>query len=189
MVDCIVEGERLYLRSAAPSDARTICTWKKDPLLRKMALDEDTVSTAPIEKESITRAQDSNNELYIVIQLKNPDRPIGYIRINWMDAKKRSAWLRFGLGAERGKGYAREALSLLLPYLFSLGCHRVEAEVYDFNTPSLKLLQGLGFRREGTKRDAHHDSEGYHDVVVLGLVMYSEPFEGSQASPRSPFSR
>ena len=135
-----------------------------------MALDEDTVTTVGKEREGIVRAKESENELYLVILLKKTNRSIGYIRINWMDAKKRFAWLRFALGAERGRGYARQALSLLLGHLFSIGCHRVEAEVYDFNTRSLGLLEGLGFTREGVKRDAHYDSDGYHDVVVLGLL-------------------
>jgi ribosomal-protein-alanine N-acetyltransferase len=87
-----------------------------------------------------------------------------------MDYHKRFAWLRFGLGEERGKGYAHEALSLLAHKLFSSNCHRIEAEVYDFNARSLALLERLGFKREGVKREAHHDSDGYHDVIVLGLL-------------------
>ncbi len=170
MDDNPIQGERVTLRVAVPSDSEFISGWKNDPLIRKMALDEDTVSTIKEELDNITRARKSDSELYLIIILKSANLAIGYIRINWMDAKKRSAWLRFALGAERGKGYAREALSLLLAYLFSLGCHRVEAEVYDFNTRSLALLESLGFVREGLKRDAHYDSNGYHDVVVLGLV-------------------
>ena len=35
---------------------------------------------------------------------------------------------------------------------------------------SIRLLERLGFQREGTKRKAHRDEDGLHDVVALGLL-------------------
>jgi len=71
---------------------------------------------------------------------------------------------------ERGKGYAKDALGALIRHLFSVGTHRIEAEVYEFNQQSLGLLKSLGFREEGTKRSAHFDGKRYWNVKVLGLL-------------------
>ncbi len=87
-----------------------------------------------------------------------------------MDNARECAWLRFALGEKRGQGYAKDALRSFLDFLFTEGTHRVEAEVYEFNTVSLGLLESLGFKKEGLKRKAHFDDARYVDVWVLGLL-------------------
>ena len=62
-----------------------------------------------------------------------------------------SAYLGYGLGAgETGKGYAREAVKLVLRFAFlELKLHRVEANIQPENLPSIRLVQKLGFSKEG----------------------------------------
>jgi RimJ/RimL family protein N-acetyltransferase len=50
----------------------------------------------------------------------------------------------------QGKGYASEAVRLLLHYAFdTLGKHRMVAITDAKNAPSIALLERLGMRREG----------------------------------------
>jgi ribosomal-protein-alanine N-acetyltransferase len=52
-----------------------------------------------------------------------------------------------------GKGLMREALELVVRLAFrELGLHRLEANVQPANRRSIALLEGLGFKREGTAR-------------------------------------
>ena len=52
------------------------------------------------------------------------------------------------------KGYASEALEKLLDIAFSeLNLHRICARVQEENLPSIRLLVGLGFEKEGICRD------------------------------------
>lgn len=52
------------------------------------------------------------------------------------------------------KGYATEAVEKLIDIAFSeLNLHRLCAHVQETNIPSLKLLIGLGFEKEGICRD------------------------------------
>jgi len=46
-------------------------------------------------------------EVYFIIALKDADQPVGYVRINRMHP---TASLRFAMGAERGKGFCKNAL-------------------------------------------------------------------------------
>jgi ribosomal-protein-alanine N-acetyltransferase len=49
-----------------------------------------------------------------------------------------------------GKGYLSEGLALALEYAFTgLRLHRLEANIQPGNQPSLRLVQRLGFRKEG----------------------------------------
>jgi len=163
-------GEKVRLRKVNLSDARTITRWKNDRFIKHMALNPHHKTTIAGERREIRNALKSKSQLYLIIALRKTDNPIGYIRINWLDKTKSNAWLRFALGKSRGKGFAADALYTLLRYLFSKNLHRVDAEVYKFNTRCIKLLHHLGFKTEGVRRKAHFDGTKYHDIVVLGLL-------------------
>ncbi len=170
MSEVFCTGTKVYLRAVEPGDACLIAEWKRDPLIRRMALGPDVQISGKKEKEDIKRAGRDNDQLYLVLVVERTKQPIGYVRINWMDASHHCAWLRFALGEHRGKGYAKDGLKHLLRDLFSSGVHRVEAEVYEFNQTGVHLLEALGFKKEGVKRQAHFDGDRYHDIVVMGLL-------------------
>jgi RimJ/RimL family protein N-acetyltransferase len=170
MESWVCEGKHVRLRVVDPQDAERVAAWKRDPLVREMALGRSTVATEEEERADIRSALDSESQLYCLIVVRQTSRPAGYVRINWMDGEHLSAWLRFALGEERGRGYAKEALAVFLDHLFAGGAHRVEAEVYETNRVSRGLLEGLGFSLEGTKREAHLAESGWVDVLVLGLL-------------------
>lgn len=124
-----------------------------------MVLGSEVQITLENQKKDVKEAIRSDKELYLIIVIKKTDQAIGYVRINWLDETKCFAWLRFALGEARGKGYAKDALRAFLTHLFAGGMHRMEEEVYEFNSPpSLGLLESLGFKREGRKREAHLDA-------------------------------
>lgn len=55
-----------------------------------------------------------------------------------------------------GNGYALEAASAIVGYAFSqLGLHRVEASVDPRNAASVRLLERLGMRHEGTSIESY----------------------------------
>ena len=170
MTAIFCEGDKVYLRTVQMEDVPLIVKWKGDPLVWRMAVGREAEVTLANQEDDVRGAIDSEKELYFIIAVKETDQAIGYVRINWMDETKRFAWLRFALAEQRGRGYAKDALKALLAHLFVGGVHRIEAEVYEFNERSLGLLESLGFKREGRKREAHFDSERYVDVVVLGLL-------------------
>ncbi len=62
-----------------------------------------------------------------------------------------SAYLGYyGLGDTEGRGYMTEGLALVVLHAFSaLKLHRVEANIQPSNTRSIRLVERLGFRREG----------------------------------------
>ncbi len=170
MSNIIFKNNRIYIREVKISESKIITKWKKDPLVKKMALSPDMKISLRNQRDDIKRALKSKSDLYSIIVIKKTDKPIGYIRINWFGYAHRLAWLRFALGEERDKGYAKEALICFLNFLFKKGAHRVDAEVYEFNKVSYYLLKSLGFKKEGVRRKAYFDGRNFVDVLMFGLL-------------------
>ncbi|KAF2406857.1 Acetyltransferase (GNAT) domain-containing protein [Pseudomonas antarctica] len=71
----------------------------------------------------------------------------------------------------RGQGLMSEALRAMLAWGFAhMHLHRVEAMVHPHNAASQALLERLGFKAEGTLREAGFWNGQRHDLVVLGLL-------------------
>lgn len=168
-VTIFCESTNLYLREAQLSDSRLIAKWKNDKFIRAMSVGLDTEINEQNQESDIRKSLEAEQP-YLIITKKDVNKPIGYIRLNWMDNTTYFGWLRFGLGEERGKGYAKEALQSFLQRTFVNGTKRIDAEVYEFNEISLKLLKSLGFTHEGTRRKAYYSNEQFFDVFTLGLL-------------------
>jgi ribosomal protein S18 acetylase RimI-like enzyme len=50
------------------------------------------------------------------------------------------------------------------------GLHRLEAEVYAYNTPGLRLFERAGFTRDGVRRQAWERHGAWQDGVIYGLL-------------------
>ena len=78
----------------------------------------------------------------------------------------------FLVGPEaRGRGIAARSMRLLLPYAFeTLGMARVQALAHPENRASVKVLERLGFHREGLLRDYRPGERGREDRVLLSVL-------------------
>lgn len=165
----IYETKHLSIRTVQMTDVHDIITWKNDDYLRLMSIGEHTLITLENQQQDIEHCLNENIPYYIIV-LKETGLAIGYMRLNYLDSNEQVAWLRFGLGTNRGHGYAFEALNGLIHNLFQHNVHRIEAEVYDFNKPSSNVLTKLGFTHEGTRRQAHLSQDKWCDVQAFGLL-------------------
>lgn len=105
------------------------------------------------------------------------DSLIGEIVINEIDPITRSGNLRLqSLPNYRGRGYGREAISLMLQLAFTqapegLGLHRLSLDVLSINPRARMLYESLGFVQEGVLRDAASDGEGgLCDAIVMSIL-------------------
>jgi RimJ/RimL family protein N-acetyltransferase len=97
---------------------------------------------------------------------------VGTCTLATLHRTHRRAELGFALGRSFwGRGYMRAALPVLLRFAFErLGLHRVAADVDPRNVPSIRLLEWLGFRREGYLREHYRVGGEIQDAVVYGLL-------------------
>ena len=147
-----LQGKRVYLAALE----REHC--------RKLFEDEEYDFAHVAEPLYIGASLESSDEWYSDIQKRNGDENIrlgifladgtviGDVALQGMDWRNRNCSLGLGIAKleNRGKGYGKEAVSLLLDYAFgNLGLERVSASTLAANIGAQKSLEGLGFVLEG----------------------------------------
>ena len=70
----------------------------------------------------------------------------------------------------QGEGIARECSQALIAFLFEEGARKLTAEVDTRNTPSINLLESLGFTREAHLREHDETHIGLCDVYWYGRL-------------------
>ena len=70
----------------------------------------------------------------------------------------------------QGEGVAREYTAALVDHLLDTGTRKLIAEVDVENTPSIRLLERLGFTREALFREHETTHKGLCDVAIYGLL-------------------
>ena len=103
---------------------------------------------------------------------REDDAVVGTCTLAWLDWTHRRAELGYALGSPHWRrGYMIEALPVLIDHAFGeLGLRRLEADVDPRNEPSLRLLDKLGFEREGYLRERYDVNGELQDTVMLGLL-------------------
>ncbi len=80
--------------------------------------------------------------------------------------------LGYWMGASyAGKGYMSAAVRAALPFAFqTLGLHRVEAACIPNNEPSIRLLERVGFTKEGYAREYLCIDGKWRDHVLFAIL-------------------
>ncbi len=177
----LYEGERIRLGAIDhENDPAVESKWTHDAgYLRLLDIQAARpLSPAMVKKryEKIEKEVDEDrNTIYFTIRDKDgdPGRLIGFVRLYFIEWNHGNAWLRIGVGSpdDRTKGYATEALRLLLRYAFGeLNLYRLSAVVPEYNPAALHLFEKLGFQREVCRRQALYRDARRWDLHILGLL-------------------
>ena len=71
----------------------------------------------------------------------------------------------------RGRRLADDAARLLQHHLIrERGFHRIELEIYGFNERAQRHAERSGYIREGVKRKAYRQGDGWVDGVLYAIV-------------------
>ena len=102
----------------------------------------------------------AGGEIVGTVTAFNLSRTMGYTEIGYM------------IGARHhGRGIGTRAVKLLVDRLFGqTDLHRIFATVSVHNEPSIRLLERLGFRREGVLREHFVIAGERTDEIVFGLL-------------------
>lgn len=172
--DNIWEGERVRLRAVEPEDAETHWHWDQESEGMR-ALDRlyfpRSHAAAQRWAEDAGTFDDPDGAVRLQIETLVGEH-VGHIATHRCDL--RAGTFSYGVAIRpehRRRGYASEAIRLLLRFYFEeLRYQKVTTEVYDFNEPSLRLHERLGFVREGQLRRMGYTRGLPFDIVVFGMT-------------------
>lgn len=70
-----------------------------------------------------------------------------------------------------GKGYGRDAISLLMHHCFEdLSMHRISTETFEFNDAWRRLVKWAGFEREGLIAEYINVDGRFYDMELYGIL-------------------
>lgn len=180
MSTSVWQGSRVRLRAVEPSDWEVFYEWNQDDdMTRRLDvvwLPQSREAVRRWAEEQATRRPEGD-EFHFVIESLDGE-VVGSISTHACD--RRAGTFSYGLNVRprhRRKGYAAEAITLLLRYYFhELRYQKANATVYSFNEPSILLHEKLGFTREGCLRRMVYTEGQFHDAFLFGLTV--EEFHG-----------
>jgi [ribosomal protein S5]-alanine N-acetyltransferase len=167
-------GERLCLRPLADTDLDSLFSYFSDPETMRYWSCPPYTDPAQAQK-LLTEAQAGSLEagyLTWAIARRTDDALLGTCSLHKIDRDNARAEVGYLLGRPHwGQGLATEALWLAIGYAFTtLGLRRLEADIDPRNTGSQKLLERLGFTRDGYLRERWCVAGEISDSALYGLL-------------------
>lgn len=170
----IWQGKNVRLRAMEPTDWEPYFDWNSDDEMARRAYfipfpQSQEAMKRFAERES-TQAPEDDNFRFVVEN--NQGEVVGDVTVNHCD--QRAGTLKWGIATKlehRRKGYASEALILVMRYYFQeLRYQKITIDIYSFNEESVKLHEKLGFQLEGRIRRTVYTKGQYFDVLMYGIT-------------------
>lgn len=110
---------------------------------------------------------DSSKKKLIIIDKQNIK--VGLVSLLRIDYKNANAEIAVYIDPEhQNKGYASKGLKLLIEFAFAeLRMHKIYANIIDFNLPSIKTFEKIGFQHESTLKEIIYSCSGFRDILVF----------------------
>lgn len=178
MSDTYTYGDRILLRAMEPTDLDLLYGIENSPELWQVSNTSAPYSRYFL-KQYIARTQSdiyAERQLRLVIVERETEKPVGMIDLMNFEPLHNRAEVGIALLlSHRGKGIAREALTLLADYCFRfLRLHQLYAFIPCDNADSLRLFSGCGFRESARLRQWVRRADDYVDAVVVQLFAKCE---------------
>ena len=169
-----IEGERIYLRPMALSDAqRHYVTWLNDREVNQYLESRFEKHTLVSLRKYIKKVLVDHDSIFLAIVRKDKNQHIGNIKVGPIDWHHLRGDIGIMIGDKKswGRGFATEAIKLVSRYCFNeLKLHKLTAGAYDANAGSIKAFLKAGFIKEA-KLPEHFISDGeYVGGILLGLI-------------------
>ena len=149
-----IEGEKIVLRSVDSSDIDTILLWENSSAEPLYGVYEEQFSREDVVQFSENQQRYSlaeNEQLRLMICSHEGER-LGALDLTEYDGKKAFVSILIFDLDNRRKGFAENALRLVVDYAKSLGLQTLYASIFPENLPSISLFEKVGFVKENGNR-------------------------------------
>ncbi|QCS43930.1 GNAT family N-acetyltransferase [Natrinema versiforme] len=164
-----LDGDRVTLRPIEEDDLEFLQTQINDSRIWR-AIGRSRPVNGEQEREFFENVVCGDDTVNFLIAADST--PIGTIGLHSIEWETRKAEIGYWLAPDHhGRGYGTEATERVVRYAFDqLGLHRIAARVFEFNEPSKRLLESVGFTQEGVHRDGEFIDGEWQDVYWYGLL-------------------
>ena len=168
----MLEGKNVELRQIEESDLPKLRDWRNSPYIRAYTREYRPLNILNQKKWFESLFTDQSNIMF-AIKKKGDVEIIGCCGLTYINWKEGHGEISIYIGEEKWqeKGYATDALQLLLKYGFGeLRLHRIYAIIFEYNEASIKFFEKNGFVFEGRHREARFWDGKFHDELVYGML-------------------
>lgn len=180
-----LDTHRLILRKVEDHDLAFIHRGLSDEKVTQyMLIHYPTLESAREQLHYYYEQYASKNGYYWVMELQSSQTPIGIIGITNIKMEHRRAELGYWLLPEfQHQGYTKEAANKILSYCFTeLGLNRVEADTETENWGSNRVLEILGFQKEGVFKEYEMNKGRFIDLARYAILKKDYPTDDNQTS-------
>ncbi|HEX8768910.1 MAG TPA: GNAT family protein [Jatrophihabitans sp.] len=164
-------GNRVTLRALTEADMPRLTEFQNDVEFELLGGGDPPRPRPPelVREFFAERAKDKDSQNFAI----EADRLfIGTCGLFHADLRSGTAEVGIGIGdrAYWGRGYGREALTLLIDYGFRMQNYRkLWLEVHGSNERAIRSYRAVGFVEEGRQREQTWSGGRYEDTVLMGL--------------------
>jgi RimJ/RimL family protein N-acetyltransferase len=143
-----LQGESVILRPPRESDVEVVYSWDRDPELAAWnGRSPISISLPAARRDYLARWEDPAVKTFII---EARGEPIGMATLYDFRRDGCELGIKIGPGNLRGRGYATEAVTLLLDYVFdTLGLGAVRGSTLAHNDRMQRVFEKNGFVRVG----------------------------------------
>jgi RimJ/RimL family protein N-acetyltransferase len=175
VINNIFTGKRVRLRAVEAADWEIHYEWNQYTEDARASFHIPfPESTTQVREwaENEAKKRDQNDRFHFQIVTLEKGELVGGLNTHSTDL--RSGVFSYGLAIRpqyQRQGYASEAVRIVLRFFFDERRYqKVNAGVYSFNTPSIRLHEKLGFTLEGRIRRNIYTGGEYHDELLYGMT-------------------
>jgi len=165
---------KVYLRALEPDDYKVSIKWRLDDEIWDMIVGPKYFVSEAYEKKWVEDAvYNSNNKLALAVCIKETNEHIGYVYLNDIDYKNRTASFAILIGEKKywGKGLGKEITILILYHgFYVLGLNRIYSRQRLTNIASIKVHEKCGFKTEGVLREAVFKNGKFEDLNLMAVL-------------------
>lgn len=162
---------RVFIRPLELADIGHIMQWVNDPDIVKN-FQNFKGFTKSEELNFLKKILKSKNDFVFSIFRKSDGKYTGQCAINQIGWQNKLGRFSIFVTKENwGRGYAEEAIRLLLNYAFKkLKLHKIWGVCWATNQKAWHIYKKIGFKKEGLLRDEYFWRGRYHDLIRMAVI-------------------
>ena len=170
----MVTTARLTLRPHTTASYERLHVWTNDHEIQALSADRFSSNTPADTQARLARWMRAQDDIiHLAIHLEATDAMVGFLHVALIEPEHQRCRIGIVVGEKSlwGRGLGTEALAGAVEYCFTdLGMNRIGAEAYATNPASARMLEKVGFVREGVLRESIMKDGGFVDEYQYGLL-------------------